>query len=64
MRLETALLIMSAAIIVGPLLLPSGVVAKSERPFLNGTLTEYERVTGFKALRAWWKGELEREPGS
>jgi hypothetical protein len=64
MRLETAVtLLVSAAVIVGPTLWPRGVVLKSSRPFLNGTLDEYERVSGLKALAAWWKGELEREPG-
>lgn len=64
MRVETAVaVLLSAVIVVGPLLMPRGVVVKSARPFLNGTLTEYERVSGWKAIRAWWDGALEREPG-
>ena len=59
---EVIAFLVAAVIIVGPIIWPRGVVPKHETDFLNGTLTEYERVSGFRALRHWWKGELEREP--
>lgn len=55
-------LLIAALIIVGPMLWPRGVIAVSVEKMFGGTLTTYERVKGLKALRAWWKGELEAEP--
>lgn len=62
MRLEVAAVLIAVPIVLGPILWPRGIVVKSEKPFINGTLTEFKRVSGVAAVRAWWRGELQREP--
>ena len=58
--MEALVFPIALAVIVGPMLWPRGIVVKSVEPMFGGTLTNYERVSGLKAVRHWWNGELSR----
>jgi hypothetical protein len=60
--IEVIVFLLAAGIILVPMLLPSGVIVKSEERLFEGTLTTYERVGGLRAFRHWWNGDLEPEP--